>query len=229
MYQRWEHLYFLHWEYPASLIQSRLPKGLYVDLYEGKSYMAIVPFSMRSLRLNYLPTFPGISNFIELNLRTYVHDDQGRPGVWFFSLEADSFFSVFIANYFFSLPYQMSKLHFQSYNNRHAYKASAKRDVQKNEMVFEFESNGHEKLAERGSLESFLVERYRLFTYNQKSGKLLTGCIQHNPYLVSDAKVLEISTHLFKLNSMDPPAIKPCSVLYSPGTNVAVFPLKSIH
>ena len=35
----------------------------------------------------------GVSNFHELNVRTYVHAG-GRPGVWFFSLDAASSIAV---------------------------------------------------------------------------------------------------------------------------------------
>ena len=53
-------------------------------LIKGQAYMGIVPFYMQGLRPVYCPSVPFISNFPELNLRTYVYDQSGRPGVWFF-------------------------------------------------------------------------------------------------------------------------------------------------
>ncbi|MEI6536644.1 MAG: DUF2071 domain-containing protein, partial [Verrucomicrobiaceae bacterium] len=85
MFQQWRDLLFLHWEYSAAAIQATLPEGLFVDTFDGKAYLGVVPFFMRKIRPRFLPAVPGISDFMELNLRTYVHDRAGVPGVWFYS------------------------------------------------------------------------------------------------------------------------------------------------
>ena len=74
MYQRWRDLLFLHWEYPAAAIQETLPDGLFVDTFGGKAYLGIVPFFMKNIRPVFLPAVPGLSNFMEVNVRTYVYD-----------------------------------------------------------------------------------------------------------------------------------------------------------
>ena len=51
-----------------------------MDTFGGRAYLGIVPFFMRNIRPRFLPTVPGISNFMELNLRTYVYDRSGVPG-----------------------------------------------------------------------------------------------------------------------------------------------------
>ncbi|WP_395747976.1 DUF2071 domain-containing protein [Prosthecobacter sp.] len=81
MYQSWASLLFLHWRWNADVIQRTLPPGLYVDTFEGDAWLAIVPFYMRGIRPRFLPAVRGISDFLELNVRTYVHDEEGRPGV----------------------------------------------------------------------------------------------------------------------------------------------------
>ncbi len=101
MHQRWTDLLFLHWEYPLEALQSTLPAGLFVDTFRGKAYLGIVPFFMRNIRPRFLPALPGISNFMEMNLRTYVHDRSGVPGVWFYSLEANQRLAVEVARRFF--------------------------------------------------------------------------------------------------------------------------------
>ena len=65
---------------------------------------------MRNIRPRCLPAVPGISNFLELNLRTYVYDRAGVPGVWFYSLDANQPLAVAIARRFFHLPYQRAKM-----------------------------------------------------------------------------------------------------------------------
>ena len=53
-----------------------------------------------------LSTFsPYVSNFLECNVRTYVHDAEGVPGVWFYSLDTDRWFAHWLARTFFHLPY----------------------------------------------------------------------------------------------------------------------------
>jgi len=110
MYQQWRDLLFLHWEYPAAAIQETLPEGLFVDTFGGTAYLGIVPFFMRNSRPRFLPAVPGLSNFMELNLRTYVYDRSGIPGVWFYSLDANQPLAVEIARRIFHLPYRHAKM-----------------------------------------------------------------------------------------------------------------------
>ncbi|MDP4593007.1 MAG: hydantoinase B/oxoprolinase family protein, partial [Beijerinckiaceae bacterium] len=110
MFRQWRDLLFLHWEYPVEAIQATLPNGLFVDTFAGKAYLGVVPFFMQKIRPRFLPAVPGISDFMELNLRTYVHDKAGVPGVWFYSLDANQWMAVQIARRFFHLPYEYAKM-----------------------------------------------------------------------------------------------------------------------
>jgi hypothetical protein len=85
-------------------IQATLPEGLFVDTFGGTAYLGIVPFFMRNIRPRCLPAVPGISNFMELNLRTCVFDRSGVPGVWFYSLDANQWLAVRIAPDFSICP-----------------------------------------------------------------------------------------------------------------------------
>ncbi len=89
MYHSWQDLLFLHWTFKPDLIQQLLPPGLHVDTFDGHAWLGVVPFFMRNIRPWWCPAIPGLSHFQELNLRTYVVDEQGTPGVWFLSLDAD--------------------------------------------------------------------------------------------------------------------------------------------
>src|SRR5271165_4837799 len=104
MFQRWFHLLLLHW--PVEPESVPLPPGLQVDTFAGKGWIGIVPFFMRGVRPAGLPSIGGLSNFLELNLRTYVLDRDGRPGIWFYSLDANQPLAVWIARLCFALPYQ---------------------------------------------------------------------------------------------------------------------------
>ena len=77
----------MHWPVPAELLQPHLPPRLQVDTHDGMAWLAVVPFRMWKVRTRFTPPVPGAHEFLELNVRTYVHLD-GVPGVWFFSLDA---------------------------------------------------------------------------------------------------------------------------------------------
>jgi uncharacterized protein YqjF (DUF2071 family) len=110
MYHKWRDLLFLHWEFEPLEVQATLPRGLYVDTFESKAYVGIVPFYMFGVRPRFSPPYPFISNFLELNLRTYVYDDNGNPGIWFYSLDANRRVAVGAARLTFGLPYFLAEM-----------------------------------------------------------------------------------------------------------------------
>jgi len=110
MDQKWRRMLFLDWEFDHETIQKTLPPGLTVDTFEGKAYLSIVAFNMEGVKPKLFPSIPGLSNFTEINVRTYVYDAKGVPGVWFYSLDANQYIAVQMARQFFSLPYRYSKI-----------------------------------------------------------------------------------------------------------------------
>jgi uncharacterized protein YqjF (DUF2071 family) len=105
MYHNWRRLLFLHWAWEAAAVQATLPPGLTVETWDGRGWIGVVPFAMRRVRPRFLPQMGRLSNFLELNVRTYVRDAQGRTGVWFYSLDCSQSLAVWAARKFFGLPY----------------------------------------------------------------------------------------------------------------------------
>lgn len=89
MTQSWHDLLFAHWPVDRKLLHSRVPPGLSLDLYDGQAWLGVVPFRMTNVAPRGVPALPWVSAFAEVNVRTYVTVD-GRPGVYFFSLDAES-------------------------------------------------------------------------------------------------------------------------------------------
>src|SRR6267143_4420167 len=104
MAQSWHDLLFAHWQVDVIVLRSLLPSELQIDTFEGSAWLAVVPFRMTGVRLRGTPALPWLSVFPELNVRTYVTCD-GKPGVWFFSLDAGNPLAVTIARAWFHLPY----------------------------------------------------------------------------------------------------------------------------
>ena len=224
MFQRWSELLFIHWEVPSELIAEKLPPGLHVDTFEDRAYLGIVPFFMQKVRPRFLFPVPGLSWFLELNLRTYVYDDQGRPGVWFFSLDADQAIAVELARKFFHLPYQHAEMSAVLENGAVNYQSRRKGGEETANYLYQ--GDGQTRTAQPGSLDFFLLERYLLFSTDGKD-RLKVGQVHHHPYPYQQATCENPSLLPFTWNGFPPPTTNPDSVLYSPGVDVTIFPLRN--
>ncbi|MEO0508320.1 MAG: DUF2071 domain-containing protein [Verrucomicrobiota bacterium] len=223
--QSWQNLLFLHWKIEPGLIQEKLPEGLEVDTYQGNAYLGVVPFYMHALRPRFCPPFPGISYFPELNLRTYVRDRHGRRGVWFFSLDAHSWISVQIARSFFGLPYRYATMDYAVRADKTVRMHSQHGDEP--EQRFIYKPAKPIGIAREGSLEDFLVERYRFFSASPK-GQIYLGELTHEPYELLETELTEYSKELFQSNGFATPEAPPIHVVYSPGVEVRAFAIRKI-
>ena len=104
MRQEWRNLAYVHWRYDPAVVQSLLPPELTVDTFEGSAWVGLIPFSMRNIGLPHGPSVPYFGSFPEINVRTYVVR-EGRPGVWFFSLDVNRFLPALVARLSYRLPY----------------------------------------------------------------------------------------------------------------------------
>ena len=222
MFQRWSQLLFLHWEIDPDLIKERLPDHLSVDIHEGKTYLGLVPFFMQKVRPRFLPCVPWLSNFLELNIRVYVHDQHGRPGVWFFSLDCNQPIAVELARRLFHLPYQHASMSAEPADGFTNF--SCQRKGQGPPANYFYRGRGEVQLAEPGSLEFFLLERYLLFSTNHQ-GELFSGQVHHFPYPFQKAETSEWSKEPLVWNGfhLEGP---PVSSLYSEGVDVEIHPLR---
>ncbi len=224
MRQRWAGLLFLHWPFDPAVIQARLPEGLFVDTHEGQAWLGVVPFFMEKVRPVMLPPIPRLSWFLELNLRTYVHDAAGNPGVWFFSLDCNQPIAVEIARHLFHLPYEHASMQSVWRGNEINYHCQRKTPFAR-PAAYRYQTPTSAAPAEEGSLEWFLVERYLLFSTN-RNGCLHSGRVHHTPYQIAPAVCPEWSTEPLRLNGFDSPQCPPPSMLVAEPVDVLVFPLK---
>ena len=188
MYQRWEQLLFLHWAVDGEVIQRSLPHGLHADIFDGAGWIGIVPFAMRGVRPAGLPAIGPVSNFLELNVRTYVHDESGVPGVWFYSLDCNQPLAVLIAQTIFRLPYRHAAMGAE-FAETITYESTRRGTDATARYVWQ--PSGEARTSAAGSLEFFLLERYHL--YAVRGNNLLRGTVAHSPYEFRAAKVEEFS------------------------------------
>ena len=229
MYERWENLLFLHWEYDPQAIQQTLPNGLYVDTFDGKAYLGIVPFWMRDVRPRLFPTALRMSGFEELNVRTYVYDGTGTPGVWFYSLDANHYLAGKLARLFFNLPYFHASMttEFSPDNAEISLSSYRPGTDPRFKSQFRYRAISQPSLAVPGTLEFFLIERYVLFAYSRRQ-KLYAGRVWHNPYELADVEINNLDENVLSLDGFRKLSSDAYHKIMSPGVDVDIFGLEAL-
>jgi uncharacterized protein YqjF (DUF2071 family) len=161
MTQSWHDLLFAHWRVDARILRERVPAALPLDLFNGEAWLGIVPFRMTNVAPRGVPAVPFVSAFPELNVRTYV-SVEGKPGVYFFSLDAGNALAVAAARTLFGLPYYSADMQVAEVGGRVHYRSDRTGGV----AAFEasYRPVGAPQPPLRGTLEHFLTERYCLYT-----------------------------------------------------------------
>src|SRR3954470_758562 len=186
MGQTWSDLLFCHWPVDADRLAPHVPASLPLDTFDGRGGLWVTPFEVSGSRLRGAPPPPVLSRFPELNVRTYV-TLGARPGIWFFSLDADSMLAVAAARGLYRLPYLRARMQIERAEPWIDYR-SERRDPRGAPARFEarYRPTGGNRHAEPGSLEAWLVERYRLYTVDDH-GRVFAGDIHHRPWTLQDA------------------------------------------
>lgn len=192
MTMAWLDLLFAHWSFVPEDIAKLLPAGLELDTYEGRAWVGVVPFRMKDVGPRGLDWLPGISAFPELNVRTYVVRG-GKPGVWFFSLDATSKLAVRAARMGFSLPYYDAAIRCETDEEGWIRYDSARVDPP-GRFVGRYRGVGPVYQSPPGTLESWLTERYCLYSAD-RAGVIHRGEIHHRPWPLQRAEAeIEICT-----------------------------------
>jgi hypothetical protein len=226
MRQRWAELLFLHWPLPAGVLAERLPAGLELDTFDGTAYVGLVPFTMTGVRPAWAPAVPGLSDFHEVNVRTYVHRQGRDPGVLFFSLDAANPVAVVIARALWKLPYNFARMSLARYG-RVVHYASQRRwpGPRPAGCRIAYEPHGDPAPAAPGTLEHFLAERYVLYT--SRRGRLYSGRVHHAPYPLQPALVSALDETLLAAAGLERPAGTPL-MHYAREVSVEVFALRPV-
>lgn len=229
MFQTWSDLLFLHWRVEAAELQKTLPDRLFIDIFDSSAWMGIVPFKMRHIRPTGLFPVPWISYFLELNVRTYVHDEHGNPGVWFYSLDTNRWLAYKIARTFFKLPYFPGKMSADRLEDGMLDFRCHRSGTGEGESRFLYRAG--EAAAEKstpGTLEFFLLERYLLFSHDSGRGRLFSGQVNHVPYQFRAAEVGKWDALPLKWNGLPEVLGPPVHSCVANPVDVAVYPLQRL-
>jgi uncharacterized protein YqjF (DUF2071 family) len=216
--QTWNDLLFLHWPVSAEALRPRVPVELQVQELQGTAWVSVTPFWMSDVSVRNLPAVPGISTFPELNVRTYVNRDD-RPGVWFFSLDADNFLAVRAARAVYHLPYMDAQMSVSQKDDGIHYVSQRSSGVK---FEAEYEPTGPVAPAAPGTPEHWLTERYCLYA-RSGSGTLYRAEIHHEPWPLQPARVRIIHSDMLAVHGLEVQG-PPVHVQYSRRLEVAIWP-----
>lgn len=219
-FQEWHEAAFLHYQVDLVTLRTFVPKELELDLYLGKAWVSVVAFTMRNVRPRWLPAFSPVSDFHEVNIRTYVKDQSGNVGVYFLRIDAGKWASVALARILSALPYRMANIH-RGMDHGNWFEARTQ-----DGMHLKFKLHTGDLIPSPTDLDRWLVERYALFERYRKS----TWCyeIHHLPWPLQTVDLREL--HFTPAQTILPLKLSNGPVLahWSEGVRLLSWPRKKI-
>jgi uncharacterized protein len=186
-FMRWTDLAFLHWPVPRGALEPHLPAGLELDTFDQQAWIGVVPFRMEGVRHRWLPPIPTAGSFAEINVRTYVRSGD-RAGVWFLSLDAESWLAVRGARFGFNLPYFDAEMQVRRDGSTVEYRSTrTHRNAATAEFRARYQPTSAPYTARPGTLDHWLTERYCLFGQT-RSGQVYHVDVHHVPWPLQEAE-----------------------------------------
>lgn len=204
MVMDWAKLTFIHWRYTAEDVQRLLPDGLRVHEFDGSAWVSLVPFHL-TVRLPGIPAVPWLSKFPETNVRTYVIDEQGRPGIWFFSLDAERSSAVATARLTYRLPYFWSRMSISEEPDRISY--SSVRRIPGPRGAFCHADVSIGDVFEPTELDHFVTARWKLFSLHHHG--LSYADAVHEAWPLQRATVERLDQTLVQASGLPAPVGEP--------------------
>jgi uncharacterized protein YqjF (DUF2071 family) len=230
MTQTWHQLLFAHWAVPPETMRPLVPAAFEIDVFDARAWIGIVPFYMTNVAPRFVPSLPWVSEFPELNVRTYVRvGDRGdRPGVYFFSLDAGSALAVHTARTLLNLPYHSASMTVTTSRTGDVVYES-RRDAVGRPAEFRavYRPTGDVFAPARGSLEYFLTERYCLYHVTRR-GRPYRLDIHHPPWPLQPARAEFGRNSMAEVNGLTLPT-EPPLLHFSLRQDMVAWPPSSVR
>jgi uncharacterized protein YqjF (DUF2071 family) len=221
MRQAWHDLLFAHWAVAEKDLRPLIPTQLKLDTFDGNAWIGVVPFRMSGVRMRGPLGLRAFAPFPELNVRTYVVKD-GKPGVWFFSLDAASTLAVWGARHFFHLPYFLARMRCEENGGWIEYFSQREKSTTEAKLLGRYRPVGDVFVARPGSIEHFLAERYCLYTADGR-GRIILCEIHHPPWPLQAAEAEFQENSMAEAASVGPEGRRAELLHFSRRQDVAVW------
>lgn len=209
--QFWGNLTFIHWPVPPNAVAHFFPDGTTPDVFDGMTYVALVPFEMSATRIAARLPLPYFGTFAETNVRLYSVDDAGRHGVVFLSLETQRLAVVALTRIGLGVPYTWAGMRVSRSGQRVNY-ASVRRWPRRGLSSSVTVEVGD--VVEATELDVWLTARWGAHT--RKLGRTWWVPNTHHTWPLRSAEILQLSDELVPADGIDlaEPRLR---TLYSPG------------
>ncbi len=209
--QFWADVTFVHWPVDADAVAHLLPPGTRPDVFEGRTYVALVPFSMRHTGVAMIPSIPYFGRFLETNVRLYSVDDEGRHGVVFRSLETTRLAVVPLIRGALGVPYTWARMRRTGVGDRAVYDSARRwpRPVVRSRLTVDIGA-----AVTPTALEVWLTARWGAHT--RKAGRTWWVPNEHGPWPLRAAEIVDLSDELVAAAGVTPVGER-LRALYSPG------------
>ena len=189
MGQRWSNLLFIHRQAKVDAVRTLVPPSLTLDLHDGTAWVSVTPFYLSHLRPRGIPPLPRVSEFPELNVRTYV-TYGGKAGVYFFSLDAGNALAVYGARLLYHLPYFRASMSVREARDGTLHYRSRRthRDAPAAEFSARYRPAGAVTHTKPGSLDHWLTECYCVYALDT-ARRMYRAEIHHHPWPLQPAEV----------------------------------------
>jgi uncharacterized protein YqjF (DUF2071 family) len=208
LFMSWHDLLFMHWPVPENALRPWIPSALSLDTFDSSAWLGITPFRISGARPRFLPSVRWLSNFPELNVRTYVTAED-KPGIWFFSLDARNPLAVRLARATFSLPYFDARRSCRVHDSEILYRSVRTHwGAPEARFAGRYWPVGEPFNSRPGTLEHFLTERYCLYSVSER-GNVYRGDIHHHPWPLQPAEAEVVSLAMTEQIGVALPEMKP--------------------
>jgi uncharacterized protein YqjF (DUF2071 family) len=221
--QGWRDVIFVHWRFDRAVVQDLLPTGLTVDDFDDAAWVTLIAFGVRGTRPALGPAVPFVSDFTETNVRTYVTGPDGRDGLWFFTLEADSVPTVLGARVI-GVPYRWADMTARRSGTQLVYGSRRRSDTSGPMHLTSVETAGSDDVSDRRS--HWLTGRWRAWT--RVGQHFVTVPVEHQPWPLRSGRLASHEDSLLSDAGL-PSAGAPPVVHTSVGVDAALGWPRPVH
>ncbi|MFE4708698.1 YqjF family protein [Peribacillus simplex] len=224
MRQPWRNLLFTHWPIPAETLRPHIPLHLEIDTFDGYAWLGVILFVMEGIYPRGLSSVSLTPKFSEINVRTYVQCD-GKPGIFFMSLDVEDWASYIIAKKWFRLPYHSAQISLekkgQTFHCQSIRKGKTNTPIRFNAK---YAPIPEVYFPEKGTLDHWLTERYCLYS-TDNGVNIYCGEIHHRPWPLQKVEAEICTNTLFTPFNFDLTEVKPL-FHFSKGVDTLIWNIK---
>jgi uncharacterized protein YqjF (DUF2071 family) len=181
----------LHWSWDPSALQRALPQGLTVDTYKGRAWVGLSVLAAKGVVPAFCPAVFSLNELSAVSVRTYVFDSFLRPGVFILRLDLGSWPALFMGRLLFDMASEKATITCADFPDESTdVRVRMFRPAAGSHFLHRRLGELQTVALESGTLEAFLLERYRLFTMDRTATLLKSAAVAHPQSLQSPVELV---------------------------------------